>query len=98
MLTSKQQDVQDRFIEGRKAYIMRDFATARQRFAEALKIDLDNVVTLPCISSEIRDEVFKDLKVEPKDGPSAVYYVRCKELMRNPPDHDWDGVYEMKTK
>lgn len=38
------------------------------------------------------------LKVDPNDGPSKVYYVRCKHYSENPPPDDWDGVFVMKTK
>lgn len=38
------------------------------------------------------------LKINPNDGPSTVYVERCKEYIQNPPPHDWDGVFEMKTK
>lgn len=38
------------------------------------------------------------LKLDPEDGPSAVYLERCDELIKDPPPDDWDGVYVMKTK
>lgn len=38
------------------------------------------------------------LKVDPEDGPSKVYYVRCKHYISNPPPEDWDGVFVMTTK
>ncbi|HUZ17744.1 MAG TPA: hypothetical protein VMV68_05120 [Spirochaetia bacterium] len=38
------------------------------------------------------------LKVDPEDGPSKVYYVRCKHYVSNPPPEDWDGVFVMTTK
>jgi tetratricopeptide (TPR) repeat protein len=42
---------------------------------------------------------FEDaLRVDPADGPSRIYVERCRELLRNPPPEDWDGVYVMKTK
>jgi hypothetical protein len=40
----------------------------------------------------------KALKVDPEDGPSKVYYARCKHYIENPPPEDWDGVFVMKTK
>ena len=40
----------------------------------------------------------KALKVNADDGPSKVYYVRCKHYMENPPPEDWDGVIVMTTK
>lgn len=38
------------------------------------------------------------LKVDPSDGPSKVYYLRCKHYVENPPPDDWDGVFVMTTK
>jgi len=38
------------------------------------------------------------LKIDEKDGPSAVYIERCKEYKKNPPGKDWDGAYTMTTK
>lgn len=40
----------------------------------------------------------KALQVDPDDGPSKVYYARCKHYIENPPPEDWDGVFVMKTK
>jgi len=38
------------------------------------------------------------LKIDKNDGPSKVYYYRCKHYLENPPAEDWDGVFVMKTK
>lgn len=38
------------------------------------------------------------LEVDPEDGPSKVYYLRCKHYVENPPPEDWDGVFIMNTK
>jgi hypothetical protein len=38
------------------------------------------------------------LKIDPNDGPSKIYYQRCKHYIENPPPEDWDGVFVMKTK
>ena len=45
-----------------------------------------------------KDFFGKALKVDPEDGPSKVYYARCKHYIDNPPPEDWDGVFVMKTK
>ena len=47
---------------------------------------------------QAKDLFSKALKIDPEDGPSKVYYVRCKHYIENPPAEDWDGVFEMKTK
>ncbi|MBN2535852.1 MAG: tetratricopeptide repeat protein [Spirochaetales bacterium] len=38
------------------------------------------------------------LKLDPEDGPSKVYFARCKEYIKNPPPEDWDGVWIMTKK
>jgi adenylate cyclase len=38
------------------------------------------------------------LRYFPSDGPSRIYTMRCLDYIENPPPHDWDGVFEMKTK
>ena len=38
------------------------------------------------------------LKVDAEDGPSQVYYARCKHYIDNPPAEDWDGVFVMTSK
>jgi tetratricopeptide (TPR) repeat protein len=38
------------------------------------------------------------LQFDPDDGPSKVYYLRCKHYIENPPPEDWDGVFTMTTK
>jgi len=45
-----------------------------------------------------KDLFFEALKIDPEDGPSKVYYARCKHYIENPPPEDWDGVFIMKTK
>ena len=32
------------------------------------------------------------------DFPSNVYVMRCQSYLETPPDANWDGVFEMKTK
>lgn len=45
-----------------------------------------------------KDYFAKALKIDPEDGPSKVYFARCKHYIDNPPPEDWDGVFVMKTK
>ena len=40
----------------------------------------------------------KALSLDAEDGPSKVYYARCKHYLATPPPEDWDGVFVMKTK
>ena len=47
---------------------------------------------------QARDYFAQALKVDPNDGPSKVYYARCKHYIENPPPEDWDGVFVMSTK
>ena len=32
------------------------------------------------------------------DNPSKTYILRCEEFIKNPPEHNWDWVWTMKTK
>lgn len=48
--------------------------------------------------SEAQKYFGEALKTDPNDGPSKVYYLRCKHYIDNPPPEDWDGVFVMKTK
>jgi len=45
-----------------------------------------------------KDLFAKALSVDPDDGPSKVYFDRCKHYLKNPPPEEWDGVSVMKTK
>lgn len=47
---------------------------------------------------EARNYFGKALKIDPQDGPSKVYYARCKHYIENPPPEDWDGVFVMSSK
>ena len=47
---------------------------------------------------EAKEHFARALKVDPDDGPSKVYYVRCRHYIENPPPEDWDGVFVMNTK
>jgi hypothetical protein len=48
--------------------------------------------------AEARDAFARALKIDPEDGPSKMYFARCKHYVENPPPEDWDGVFVMKTK
>ena len=47
---------------------------------------------------EARNFFAQALKIDPEDGPTKVYFLRCKHYMDNPPPEDWDGVFVMQTK
>jgi adenylate cyclase len=38
------------------------------------------------------------LRDYPEDGPARVFVQRCWDLIEQPPEGEWDGVYVMKTK
>lgn len=44
------------------------------------------------------DKFAEALALDADDGPSKVYYTRCKHYVESPPPDDWDGVFDMKTK
>jgi adenylate cyclase len=44
-------------------------------------------------------EILQDLvRDHPQDGPSHVFIKRCHDLLAQPPEGSWDGVFVMKTK
>lgn len=47
---------------------------------------------------QARNHFAAALKIDPNDGPSKVYFARCKHYMENPPPEDWDGVFIMTSK
>jgi tetratricopeptide (TPR) repeat protein len=47
---------------------------------------------------EARKYFAKALKIDSSDGPSKIYYARCKHYIENPPPEDWDGVFIMTSK
>jgi adenylate cyclase len=38
------------------------------------------------------------LKIQPEDGPSALYLERATAFKETPPPDDWDGVFVMTEK
>jgi len=48
--------------------------------------------------AEAKGKFAEALKVDKDDGPSKVYYLRCKHYIDNPPPENWDGVFIMTTK
>ncbi|HAE23537.1 MAG TPA: hypothetical protein DCG47_14650 [Spirochaetaceae bacterium] len=38
------------------------------------------------------------LRVDMADGPSRVYYARCRKFLSSPPAADWDGVSSLSSK
>ena len=47
---------------------------------------------------EAKQCFFNALKIDKDDGPSQVYFARCKHYLESPPPEDWDGVFVMRTK
>jgi adenylate cyclase len=44
-------------------------------------------------------DIFEGLQKDyPEDGPSQVFAERCRDLIAEPPNGEWDGVYVMETK
>jgi len=44
-------------------------------------------------------ETFEELATDyPQDAPSHIFINRCHDLLQQPPEGAWDGVYVMKTK
>ncbi|MEO5376531.1 MAG: CHASE2 domain-containing protein [Magnetococcus sp. DMHC-6] len=38
------------------------------------------------------------LKILPTDGPCQTYVDRCQQFLLTPPDHHWDGVFQLTSK
>ncbi len=47
---------------------------------------------------EAKKKFAQALVLDSEDGPSKVYYARCKHYIKNPPSADWDGVFVMTSK
>ncbi len=47
---------------------------------------------------EAKGSFARALSLDSEDGPSKVYFLRCKHYIENPPPDDWDGVFIMETK
>jgi hypothetical protein len=44
-------------------------------------------------------ETFEKLTIDyPQDAPSHIFAKRCRDLLEQPPEGRWDGVYVMETK
>ncbi len=47
---------------------------------------------------EAKKKFAQALSLDSDDGPSKVYYARCKHYIKSPPSSDWDGVFVMTSK
>ncbi len=47
---------------------------------------------------EALDFFKQGLQFESNDGPLRLYIARCKELVKNPPSTEWDGIFTMTSK
>ena len=47
---------------------------------------------------EAMEEFEKVLDLKKGDFPSKMFIERCREYIKNPPEKNWDGVFEMKEK
>ena len=66
---------------------------------EVIKLFADGRKQYKLMEFENAKKLFDQaLKIDPQDGPSKVYSMRCKIYMETPPPEDWDGVFVMKTK
>lgn len=72
-------------VSGDKKQVLEWFAKGRGFYKEA-----DFKKAFSCFE--------KALSIDKTDGPSRVYYARCKMYITNPPPEDWDGVFVMTTK
>ncbi|MFN7160139.1 MAG: CHASE2 domain-containing protein [Candidatus Gracilibacteria bacterium] len=47
---------------------------------------------------EAKKHLARLIKIHPNDSVLKLYKSRIEEYIKNPPEKDWDGVHEMKTK
>ncbi len=73
----------------------------KQEFEKGLKLykdqKWDEAITSFIKSLECEHKRNPDLRGV-KTNPSEIYLNRCKEFKKNPPPHDWDGVYTLINK
>ncbi len=81
-LTDKTRACLAKFAEGRAAYLRQDWTAAAAAFNASAELE------------PLRPGL--DAGVE--NNPSTVMLDRCAQLMAEPPEANWDGVYRMKSK
>ncbi len=81
-ITPEIEECINKFEDGLQAYFNQDWDAAISLFEESAKI-----------------EIYQPDKVKGiKTNPSLVLLERCQQMIQNPPEKDWDGVFVMKSK
>lgn len=70
---------------------------AKEKF-ESLKIYFEALENYKLKNFNVAKELFEKSFNETQDKTSNVYANRCKFLIENPPDENWDGVFNLITK
>jgi len=69
-----------------------ELARLRERYEQALKMYLNQ-------QWDLAEAIFREcLQIRPNDRPSRVFLERIEILRRNPPDKNWNGVWQLVEK
>ena len=69
-----------------------ELARLRERYEQARRTYLAQ-------EWDLAEVIFREcLQIRPNDGPSRVFLERIQVLRRNPPDKDWNGVWQLVEK
>ncbi|WP_456442790.1 adenylate/guanylate cyclase domain-containing protein, partial [Caldithrix abyssi] len=69
------------------------------QFMEMLDLFNQGLVAYRLQQWDLAREFFEQcLRLVPNDGPSQLYLERCQFFALNPPEPDWDGVWDFKVK
>ncbi|APF16898.1 adenylate/guanylate cyclase with TPR repeats [Caldithrix abyssi DSM 13497] len=69
------------------------------QFMEMLDLFNQGLVAYRLQQWDLAREFFEQcLRLVPNDGPSQLYVERCQFFALNPPEPDWDGVWDFKVK
>ncbi len=69
------------------------------QFMEMLDLFNQGLIAYRLQQWDLAREFFEQcLRLVPDDGPSQLYIERCRFFTLNPPEPDWDGVWEFKVK
>ena len=73
--------------------------TYTDQFMEMLDLFNQGLIAYRLQQWDLAKEFFEQcLRLVPEDGPSKLYIDRCHFFSLNPPEPDWNGVWEFKVK
>jgi adenylate cyclase len=82
-----------------KVYELLGLAADAPKYADLLSRFEKGLLAYRSTQWKTAIEIFEDiLRDHPLDGPSHVFIRRCRDLLAQPPEGNWDGVFVMKVK